>query len=107
MEASYLQSIYDHCRTLKLGGVKGSVDVMLEEAVTQKWSHDRFLAELLIKEEDHREKARRRALVSKAHFPQLKYLEDLDRSELPKDMAVALPELETLDFIRESQNVIM
>lgn len=42
MEASYLQSIYDHCRTLKLGGVKGSVDVMLEEAVTQKWSHDCF-----------------------------------------------------------------
>ena len=107
MEASYLQSINDNCRTLKLGGVKGCLDVMLENAVTGKWSYDRFLAELLNREAEHRDKFRRRALIAKAHFPQLKYLEDLDRSELPKDMAVALPELETLDFIRESQNIIM
>lgn len=107
MEASYLQSINDNCRTLKLGGVKGCLDVMLENAVTGKWSYDRFLAELLNREAEHRDKSRRRALIAKAHFPQLKYLEDLDRSELPKDMAVALPELETLDFIRESQNIIM
>lgn len=107
MEASYLQSIADNCRTLKLGGVKGCLDAMLEKAVTEKWSHDRFLAELLEKEAEHRDKAHRRALISKAHFPQLKYLEDLDRAELPRDMAIALPELETLDFIRESQNVIM
>lgn len=107
MEASYLQSIRDNCRALKLGGVKGCLDVMLEKAITDKWSYDRFLAELLNKETDHRDKARRRALVAKAHFPQLKYLEDLDRSELSKDMAVALPELETLDFIRENQNIIM
>lgn len=37
----------------------------------------------------------------------MKYLEDLDRTELPKDMAIALPELETLDFIKTDQNVIM
>ena len=107
METSYLQSINDNCRTLKLGGIKGSLDVMLESAVSKKWSYDRFLAELLNKEAEYRDKARRRALISKAHFPQLKYLEDLDRNELPKDMAVALPELETLDFIRDCQNVIM
>ena len=107
METSYLQSISDNCRTLKLGGIKGSLDVMLESAVSKKWSHDRFLAELLNKEAEYRDKARRRALITKAHFPQLKYLEDLDRNELPKDMAVALPELETLDFIRDCQNVIM
>ncbi len=107
MEASYLQSIHDNCRALKLGGVKGCLDVTLENAVTGKWSYDRFLAELLNREAEHRDKARRRALVAKARFPQLKYLEDLDRSELPKDMAVALPELETLDFIRDSQNIIM
>lgn len=106
MEASYLQSIYDHCRILKLGGIKGSIDVMLESAITEKWTHDRLLAELLAKEGEYRDKARRRALITKAHFPQLKYLEDLDRNELPKDMAVALPELETLDFIRDCQNVM-
>ena len=80
METSYLQSISDNCRTLKLGGIKGSLDVMLESAVSKKWSHDRFLAELLNKEAEYRDKARRRALITKAHFPQLKYLEDLDRN---------------------------
>ena len=107
MEASHMQSIAEYCRILKLGGIKGSLNTTLEEAITQKWSYDRFLAELLHKEADYKEKARIRALISKAHFPQLKYLEDLDRNELPKDMAIALPELETLDFIRENQNIIM
>ena len=107
MEGSYLQSINDNCRMLKLGGVKGSLDVLLKDATAQKWSYDRFLAELLNKESEYRDKARRRAMINKAHFPQLKYLEDLDRAELPKDMAIALPELETLDFIRDNQNIIM
>lgn len=107
MEGSYLQSINDNCRMLKLGGVKGSLDVLLKDAIAQKWSYDRFLAELLTRESEYRDKARRRAMINKAHFPQLKYLEDLDRAELPKDMAIALPELETLDFIRDNQNIIM
>ena len=92
---------------LKLGGIKGSLDVLLKDATAQKWSYDRFLAELLNRESEYRDKARRRAMINKAHFPQLKYLEDLDRAELPKDMAIALPELETLDFIRDNQNIIM
>lgn len=107
MEGSYLQSINDNCRMLKLGGVKGSLDVLLKDATAQKWSYDRFLAELLNRESEYRDKARKRAMRNKAHFPQLKYLEDLDRAELPKDMAIALPELETLDFIRDNQNIIM
>lgn len=107
IKGAHIQSIAESCKTLKLSGVKGCLDVMLENAVTEKWSHDKFLAELLIKEAEYREKARIKSQISKAHFPQLKYLEDLDRGELPKDMAIALPELETLDFIKENQNVIM
>ena len=72
MEGSYLQSINDNCRMLKLGGVKGSLDVLLKDATAQKWSYDRFLAELLNKESEYRDKARRRAMINKAHFPQLK-----------------------------------
>lgn len=36
MEGSYLQSINDNCRMLKLGGVKGSLDVLLKDAIAQK-----------------------------------------------------------------------
>jgi len=104
---SYMQSITDSCRQLKLAGIKGSIDAMLENATSKKWPYEKLVAELLLKEGEYRDKAHQRALISKAHFPQLKYLEDIDRKELPKDMAVALPELETLNFIRECQNIIM
>ena len=107
METSYKTTIIDSCRTLKLGGVKSSLDAIMKDANNQKWTFDRFLAELLVKETEHRESTRRKAQIKKAGFPQLKYLEDLDRDCLPKDMTVALPELETLDFIRTGQNVIM
>lgn len=32
---------------LKLGGIKGSLDILLKDATAQKWSYDRFLAEPL------------------------------------------------------------
>ena len=37
----------------------------------------------------------------------MKYLEELDVKELPKDAQVALNELETLEFIREGRNVVL
>ncbi len=107
MEQSYKSSIMDHCRALKLGGIRGCLDAVMKDASTQKWSYDRFLAELLSREAEHKENTHRKAQIKKAGFPQLKYLEDLDRDCLPKDMAVALPELEALDFIKTGQNVIM
>jgi len=107
MEQSYKSSIMDHCRALKLGGIRGCLDAVMKDASTQKWSYDRLLAELLSREAEHKENTHRKAQIKKAGFPQLKYLEDLDRDCLPKDMAVALPELEALDFIKTGQNVIM
>ena len=107
MEQSYKSSIMDHCRALKLGGIRGCLDAVMKDASTQKWSYDRFLAELLSREAEHKENTHRKAQIKKAGFPQLKYLEDLDRDCLPKDMAVALPELKALDFIKTGQNVIM
>lgn len=42
-----------------------------------------------------------------AAFPQLKYLQDMNRADLPADAKTKLPALETLDFIATGQNVIM
>ena len=36
-----------------------------------------------------------------------KYLQELVREELPKEAQVALPELETLEFIKEGRNVVL
>jgi len=107
MEHSYKASIIDSCKTLKLSGIKSALDAVLKDANTQRWPYDKFLAELLMREAEYKENAHRKAQIKKAGFPQLKYLEDLDRGCLPKDMAVALPELETLDFIKTGQNIIM
>lgn len=41
-----------------------------------------------------------------AGFPELKYLQELVREELPKDAQTALPELETLEFIAEGRNIV-
>jgi len=107
MEQSYKTSIIESCKALKLGGIKSNLDTVMSEAISQKWPYEQLLAELLTRETEYKENARRRAQIKKAGFPQLKYLEDLDRSCLPKDMAIALPELETLDFIKTGQNIIM
>lgn len=45
--------------------------------------------------------------IRKASFPQLLYLDDLDRNALPLEAQKILPELETLDFIRRQHSLIM
>jgi hypothetical protein len=40
-------------------------------------------------------------------FPQLKYLEELEVNELPKEGQIILPTVETLDFIKEGRSIIM
>lgn len=45
--------------------------------------------------------------VKQASFPQKLYLDDLVRAELPQDGQVALPVLETLDFVRKRRNVVL
>jgi len=50
---------------------------------------------------------RKKTLIRQAGFPELKYLQDLNREELPKDGQERLPELERLEFIGAGRNVIM
>lgn len=45
--------------------------------------------------------------IKRTFFPQKKYLNEIEREELPKDAQVVLPEQETLDFIRNGQNIVM
>lgn len=88
---SYKDSIIESSRSLKLGGIKGCLDILLSDAVNEKWSYDRFLSEALAKECKHREELKIKGLIKKANFNPMKYLEDLDRTELPKDMAILAP----------------
>ncbi len=54
-----------------------------------------------------REINRDKVRLRNARFPQLKYLQDIIRPELPEDGRNKLSELETLEFIKEGQNIIL
>ena len=105
--STHTDNIIEAARSLKLGGVRGCIKDLQETAIKENWTYEHFLAEVLQHELKHREESKKKGLVRKAHFPTLKYLEDLERNELPEDMALALPELESLNFIKEGRNVIL
>ena len=45
--------------------------------------------------------------IRSAGFPQMKYLHELVMEDMPKEAQVILPELETLDFIRQGRNLVL
>ena len=87
--------------------MRSSLQPTLQTAIKEEWTHERFLLSLLCAEKEMRDQNRIKANIRKADFPQLKYLEDLKRQELPQDGAIVLPELETLAFVQEGQNVVL
>lgn len=99
--------ILDCAKGLKLSAMRSSLQPTLQTAIKEDWTHERFLLSLLCAEKEMRDLNRIKANIRKADFPQLKYLEDLKRQELPQDGAIVLPELETLAFVQEGQNVVL
>lgn len=104
---SELQRIKNYAHTLKMSTIYDGIDSMLADATLQKWSPERLVCQLLQKEVNNRMEIRKFRRVKQAAFPQKLYLDDLVRSELPQDGQVALPVLETLDFVREGRNVVL
>lgn len=99
--------VYEYAAELKLLSFKEELDELFLLAAEENWSQLRFLVELLRKESQRRVECRRKSRMKSANFPQMKYLHELVSEELPKDAQAALPELETLDFIRQGRNVVL
>ena len=91
---------------LKLPVIRDELDDFIASATQENWSHRELICRLLEKEVEFLTESRRRRRVRTAGFPQLKYLQELIREELPKDAQTALPELETLEFIKEGRNIV-
>lgn len=96
-----------YAKELKLPTVKESLEDMLSDAAEQHWDHLHFLCTLLQREVEQRYENRKYIRIRKASFPQMKYLQELVREDLPADGRRLLPEFETLDFIRAGRNIIM
>ena len=92
---------------LRLAAFRNNITEIIAAAVKESASYEQVILELLKAEQQVRLINRKKVQMRNAAFPQLKYLQDLNRSDLPADAVAKLPVLETLDFVNTGQNVIL
>lgn len=92
---------------LKLPLWRDALDEYISRFARESWSVQHLIAVMMQDQLDMRADNRRRTLIKRADFPQLKYLGDIIPEELPEDGRIALPVLQTLDFVRQGRNVIL
>ena len=83
-------------RELRLATLRENVELFLEDAVREQWGCLTFLRRLLEEEVAKRHEKSKTTRIHRAGFPQMKYLEELEREELPIEGQMILPEVETL-----------
>ncbi len=103
MQAKIQQEIQEYCKILKLNAINEN----FEEVLSESNDPAEYLHKLLSMEIDFGEQKLIERRIRGARFPYKKYLEDLDLNALPPGIQKRLPELMTLDFIRNGQNLIM
>lgn len=102
-----IEAIDLYTRELRMAAVRENVALFTEDALREQWGHLTFLRRLLEAEVDRRRERSKTTRIHKACFPQMKYLEELQREELPVEGRTMLPEMETLDFIRQGRSIVM
>ena len=73
----------------------------------EQWGYLSFLRRLLEEEVTQRREKSKITRIHRADFPQMKYLEELQREERPLEGQMLLPEVETLEFIKEGRSIVM
>lgn len=99
--------IAEYLRELKLPCFKEYLDLVEQQAINEQWTYRHFLCELMKEEVARRIENRKEQRIKRANFPEMKYLQELERDMLPQECRVVLPELETLKFIAEGRNIVM
>ena len=92
---------------LKLPLWRDALDEYIGRFATEAWTIQHLMAVMMQDQLKMRADNRRRTLIKRADFPQLKYMADLLVEELPEDARAALPLLQSLDFIRQGRNVVL
>jgi DNA replication protein DnaC len=107
MNKKIIDQIYQASLDLRLAAFRNDIKDIITQAVEQTASYEQVILDLLKAEQQIRLINRKKVQMRNAAFPQLKYLQDLNRQDLPLDAIAKLPALETLDFITTGQNVIL
>lgn len=95
--------IREYCKILKLKQIEAS----FEEAAAAATDYEEFLHDLLYSEIEETAKRACEARIRRSHFPYRKYLDDIELDCVSSDLRKALPQLATLDFIRQGRNLIL
>lgn len=96
-----------YAKELGMTHLAARIDDTLKIAMEQGWNLEQTLHALFEGEYERRLVGRLKARIRTAGFTQIKYLEQLDRAELPEGIRHLLPKLETLDFIHEHRNIVL
>jgi len=107
MEKNLAQDIIAYTKELRLPTFRKNYETAATDAARENLSFEQYLHGLLLREFESRAENRRKAQIRQAGFPQLKYLQDLSREDLPKEAQERLPQLERLEFIRTGRNLIL
>lgn len=107
MNKKIMAQIQQASLELRLPAFRNEIQAVLEQKVKENASYEQVILELLQAEQELRLINRKKTQMRNANFPQLKYLQDLSRPDLPEDAIAKLPTLETLDFITSGSNVIL
>lgn len=99
--------LMEYLRDLKMPSVKEYIEDVEKTANAEQWTYRQFLCKLMEEEVKRRAENRKTQRLRQACFPEMKYLQELERNELPDEGRAILPELETLKFIKEKRNVVM
>jgi DNA replication protein DnaC len=101
------EKIVAYTKELRLPAIRNSYTTHARQAIKAKTGYEDYLLTLLEDEFETRIKNRKKARIRQADFPYKKYLQDLQREELPKNAQAKIDVLESLEFIKEGQNVIL
>ncbi|MGI6607402.1 MAG: IS21-like element helper ATPase IstB [Erysipelotrichaceae bacterium] len=102
-----METIKQLTTDLKLSYIKNNYEQDLLEARQLGKSHEEFLTDILIRERENRLNNGIKNRLREAKFPQKKVLEDFKRSRFTKEQRLLFEKLETLDFIRNKENIIL
>lgn len=101
------EKIAAYTKELRLPSIRNNFMAHARQALKDKTGYEEYLLALLEDEFESRIKNRKKARIRQADFPYKKYLQDLQREELPKNAQTRIDVLESLEFIKEGQNVIL
>lgn len=96
-----------HLYEMKCFGILKSLDLRLQQATEQSWSHTDLLSALIEDEKLDRANRRTQRLLKRAHFRQQSAFEEFDSTAKRNIAKTQIQELRKLQFIPQAKNIII